>query len=219
MDIATFLQNVTEQKKRIAIGSAAVIGGVALLIAYFQSGPTPMTYAQAEDSFIKWEASPQDENLYQEMRKAMRSVPILGKKYEAAIAQKLLNTDRLSDALKIAAHSLDRVKDETPFHANYARNSLLIEQGNYQQALENAVTLKENMGAFAKHIGPGSLLYAHNLLRIACLQQELKNRHGERAALEELETFISANKQMSELVIESFSENLIQYIAERKRVL
>lgn len=219
MDVATFLQNITEQKKRIAIGSVAVLGGAALLIAYFQSGPTSMTYAQAEASFMKWEASPQDEALYQEMRKALRSVPILGKKYEAAIAQKLLNTDRLSDALKIAAHSLDRIKDETPFHARYARNSLLIEQGNYQLALENAVTLKENMGDFAKHIGPGSLLYAHNLLRIACLQQELKNRHGERAALEELEHFLSSDKQISELVIESFSANLVQYIAERKRIL
>jgi len=68
----------------------------------------------------------------------------------------------------------------------------------------------------------GSLLYVHNLLRIACLQQELKNRPGERAAWEELENFLQTDTQIAHTLLGSFSEkevNLSQYITERKKTL
>ncbi|PIS03301.1 MAG: hypothetical protein COT85_01065 [Chlamydiae bacterium CG10_big_fil_rev_8_21_14_0_10_42_34] len=222
-DISTYLLNFTESKKRIAIGTSSVIGGLALLIGYFQSGPSAMSYAETEAAFSKWEASPQDDTLYQGMLEALRMTPEALGKYDAAIAQKLLNTDKLSDALVMANRSLSRVKDDIPFHATYAATSLLIEQGSYQQALQDAVALKESMGnSYSSEFKGGSLLYAHNLLRIACLQQELNNRPGEKAAWEELEVLIDSKTPLSELILSSFSEkqiNLSQYIADRKKAL
>lgn len=224
MDIAqvqNWLINLSERKKQIAGSVASVIAGVAILIAYFQTGPNAIKYAEAEEAFAKWFAAPSDEALYQNVKEAFRNVPALQKKYEAAMAQKLINTDKLHDALVMANRSLKRVKEEVPFHTTYATTSLLIEQGHYQQALEQAVALKEQMGnAFASEQKGGALLYIHNLLRIACLQQELKNRPGEKAAWEELETLLSTKSRTAQMLLGSFSDkniNLFQYIAERKK--
>jgi len=222
------LQTIIDRKKEIATGSAAVIAGVAILIGYFQSGPDASTYARAEIAFAEWEASPQDEGLYQEMRKAVQKAPALERKYEAALAQKLLNTERIGEALQMANRSIQRAQSDIPFHASYAEATLLVEQKSYQKALENAVALKEQMGRsfdlkqLADPLVGGSFLYAHNLLRIACLQQELKNRPGEKAAWEELEAFLQGGESLSALVLDAFSDKqlrLTQYIADRKKAL
>lgn len=222
MDI-DWIQNLSERKKQIIIGSASVVAGVAILIGYFQSGPNALTYAAAEAAFSNWHASPQDEELYRSMQEAIRSVPALQKKYEASIAQKLLNTDKINEALVMANRSLNRVKEDAPFHTIYAETSILIEQGRFQQALENAVALKEEMGiSFLTEQKGGSLLYVHNLLRIACLQQQLKNRPGEKAAWEELEGVLKTDTRLVHTLLGSFSEkqvNLSQYISERKKTL
>lgn len=218
------LQKISERKKEIATGSAAVIAGVAILIGYFQSGPDAPAYARAEAAFAQWQASPRDEALYQKMRRAIQKAPALGKKYEGALAQTLLNTEKIDAALLMANRSIRRAESDVPFHASYAQTTLLVEQGAYQKALESAVGLKEQMGrAFdlkqlSDPLVGGALLYVHNLLRIACLQQELKNRPGEKAAWEELEGFLKS----SGLALSGLSDkqlDLTQYIAERKKTL
>ncbi len=222
-EIAPLIQSLPERKKQIAAGTLSVVAGLAILIGYFQSGPNALSYAQAEAAISKWVEAPQDDSLYQAMKESIRSIPALEKKYEATIAQALINTDRMNEALLMANRSLERVKDEIPFHAAFAQTSLLIEQGHFQQALENAVALKESMGpAFLASNRGGSLLYAHNLLRIACLHRELNNRPGEMAAWKEVEALLAAKTPLTNLLLSSFSEkrvSLAQYIAERKKVL
>jgi hypothetical protein len=214
-----FLQSMLEKKKEWMTGAAAFAGGAALLLGYLYSGPDAKAYANAETAVSKWQASPEDEKLYEAMRLAIQSVPELGKKYEATIAQNLIGSNKINEALVMACRSIQRVKEDAPFHATFATTSLLIEQGSFQQALENAVALKELMGKeFQSKVKGGSLLYAYNLLRIACLQQTLKNRPGEKAAWEELESFLT----LSDEIIDSFSDkkvDLRKYIAERKKWL
>jgi hypothetical protein len=223
MGISALIEALPEKKKQILIGTSSVIGGLVILIAYFQSGPTALTYAKAESAFSSWEASPEDEALYQSMKEAIRLVPALEKKYEAAIAQKLLDTDRLHEALRMANHSLDRIKGEIPFHAAFAGATLLIEEEKYQEALENAVALKEWMGpSFLLEPKSGSLLYAHNLLRIASLQKELRNQPGEKAAWAEVESLLETKSPLASAILSSFTDkqvNLTHYIAERKKFL
>jgi hypothetical protein len=218
-----WIQNLSERKKQIIIGCTSMIAGVGILIGYFQSGPDAMRYASAEAAFAKWDASPQDDQLYQSLKEAIRSVPALQKKYEATIAQNLMVTDRIDEALVMANRALARVKEDVPYHSGFAENSFLIEQGHFQQALENAVALKERMGeTFLSEEKSGGLLYLHNLLRIACLQQELNNRPGEKAAWEELEMFLEKDSLLAQKLRGSFSEkqvDLSQYISERKKVL
>ena len=215
--------NISDRQKQIALSIASVLAGAAILIAYFQVGPSALKYAEASSTFSKWSASPADETLYKDLKEAMHNIPALKKKYEAAIAQKLIYANKLDEGLVMANQSIRRVKNETPLHASFAMTSLLIEQGNFQEALEKAVALKEQMGtSFLNPKKGGSLLYLHNLLRIACLQQELNNRPGEKAAWEELEQQLQTKNRPVQILLGSFTEasiDLTQYIAERKKNL
>lgn len=214
------------QDKRWVTSAAACIAGIVVLIVYFQSGPKPETFAAAEEAVAKWESS-KEESFYQEMKKALKKVPALEKKYEASIAQKLFEGDRISEALLFAHRSLSRIQEDAPFHAAYGETSLLIEQGAYQDALERSVNLKEQMVRIhdwsqMEQLAGGALLYAHNLLRIACLQKELNNKPGEKAAWEELEVFLKGKRDLAPLVFGNFQEkglDLTHYIDERKKQL
>ncbi len=223
IESAEFIHLLSEHKRQIAIGTLSVIAGSMLLIGYFQSGPDALSYAEAESLFSKWQEAPLDDRLYASMKEALRSVPALERKYEAAIAQKLIIADQIDDALLLANRSLNRVKEDVPYHANFAETSLLIEQGGFQEAFEWAISLKEKMAkAFSEEEIGKSLLYLHNLLRIACLQQELGNRPGELAAWNELESFMKMHREISQILIHTFSQakvDLTHYIAERKKSL
>lgn len=224
-DTFSFFQG---DRKRYVTSALACVLGVIVLIVYFQMGPTPESYARAEESVAKWEKSG-DAIAYQEMRQALKKAPALESKYAAMIAQRLFEQDRLSEALQFAHGSLKHLETEAPFHASYGETSILIEKGSYQDALERSVVLREamkNSFDFAKTVGGhpvgGALLFAHNLLRIAYLQKELNNKPGEKAAWEELETFLQGKEVLESRVFQAFRDkglNLIEYIQERKRLL
>jgi len=217
--------------RRLVGAVAAVLTGMAVLVFYLQSGPKAPDFAKAEKLALRWTSLPEDASLFQEMSQALKKVPALQKKYGPIIAQKLMEGGRGGEALRIAYRSLDLARTEVPYHANFAESSLLIEQGEYQVALERSAGLKERMAHECKvdefcggRLIGGSVLFAHNLLRIACLQQELKNRPGEMAAWEELENFLKKNEDSPtcHLLLGSFQEkglDLTHYIAERKSLL
>jgi hypothetical protein len=214
------------ENRRWITSSLAFISGVIVLVVYFQTRPSLETYISAEESFVRWE-SLGDEASYREMRKALRKVPSLEKKYAAVIAQRLFEKGALSDALLFAHHSLKSLDLDAPFHRTYGEISLLIEQGSYQDALQRSVSLKEEMkslGDLSQVIGNypvgGTFLFAHNLFRIACLHKELNNPPGERAAWDELEMFLTGKEGLREQIFESFERKevtLEEYIAERKK--
>jgi hypothetical protein len=205
------------------------LAGVAVLVFYFQSGPKAIDFAKAEALVAEWKALPEDGSLFQEMSEALRKVPSLQIKYEPIIAQKLIEGGKGAEALQISYRSLALAKVEVPYHADFAETSLLIEQGKYQIALERAARLKERMLReynvelfWGNRLLGGSLLFEHNLLRIACLQQELKNGPGELAAWEALEEILKKESPAAHLLLSSFQEkglDLTHYISERKRSL
>ncbi len=223
IDAAKAVEWFQQKQRQILIGSLSCLAGAAILFGYLGRGPTPINYAEAELAFAQWKSSPLDDRLYQSLKEAIRIVPSIEKKYEAVIAQKLLNTDRMEEALVLASRALGRVKKEAPYHVIFAESSLLIEQGKFQQALENAVALKEQMGgSYGCEDKGGSLLYLHNLLRIACLQGALHNRPGEKVAWEELENFLQKDNRLARVFLGNFSfsnVDLAHYIAERKQEL
>ncbi len=205
------------RKKELLLGGTAVLMFAFALIAYATSGPSAETYLRAEVAYSAWLSEPKDEAKYTAMEAAFHKAPALKKKYEPAIAQKLLSLGRTEEALKIARGILARSQGVAPLHAAFAAGSLLIEQGAYQQALEHAVALKEQMK------GPQHpILYAQLLIRIATLQQELKNQPGERAAWEEFRAYAESTPGALDPVLGSFAEKqvgLMHYIAERQKVL
>ena len=214
LEIPLFLQLLLFKKRELLIGASSVLAAVAILIVYFQSGPKAGTYASAEAAYETWKASPNSEELYETMKESFRTVPSLQRKYEAEIAQKLLDTERTQEALEWVKGPLERIKSETPFHSSYAETSLLIEQGSFQEALEKSVQLKEQMnqsfdiGRLSEDpLVGGSLLYAHNLLRIASIQQRLNNRPGKRRPGKSLKASCAKEHLFSSLLSETFLKN------------
>ena len=222
--LASLLEMFVLHKKEVLTSLAIVGVGLGLGIGYFQSGPSAETFAEAKAAFAKWEAAPEDEVLYQEMKKTLWKASSLDAKYEPLIGQKLLDLKKTDEALGLVSKSLRRTRGEAPFHALFGETSILIEQGAHQQALERAVALKEQMSRSlsfsADVVSGGSVLYAYNLIRIASLQQALKNGPGERSAWGEIEELFQSKKALAELVLSSFSEkqmSLMDYIDERKK--
>lgn len=217
-------EKITLEQRRLFGAALAGFAGFAVLIGYFTSAPGPESYAMAEKAVQKWQEVG-DANSYSEMKKALKKVPALERKYNAVIAQKLFQRDRLSDALGLAHISIRQIEEEAPFHAAYGKTTLLIEQKSFQDALEKSVGLKERMLQqcdFRSGNQPGVFLYVHNLLRIACLQKELKNKPGEKAAWDELEKFLGSKATLSQDVFSNFRNNgldLSHYIGERRKQL
>jgi len=216
------------QDRRWVVSMGACVAGITLLMTYLLIGPNSESYLVAENAVAKWESSG-DEVSFLEMKKALQKVPKLEEKYEATIAQKLFLTNHVPEALVLAHPSLKCLESEAPYHAHYGETTLLIEQGAYQDALERSVRLQEKMireldwSSFNQDVlMGGSILYVHNLLRIACLHKELGNKPGEKAAWETLESFLRDKESLAHLVWNSFQDkglDLSHYISERKRQL
>ncbi len=214
-------------RRKIASSIACFLGLVTLIV-FFQGGPSSENYLVAEKAFSEWDSAGNDET-YLVMKKALKKVPDLEKKYGPSIAQKLFQKHHLDEALKFAQVPLKNLEKEAPFHADFGETTLLIERGLYQDALQRSVSLKEQMAQrvdLDQKIGSqwkgGAFLFVHNLLRIACLQKELHNGPGEKAAWEELEALLDSKQGLSEAVFGFFKEkglDLSQYIQERKKHL
>lgn len=185
--------------------------GIVLLI---QWSPKPLFFARAEERVEKWEKTPENTALYKEMEKMIKKAPGLEEKYGAQIAQHLIHRGKIQEASTWASAPLEALQKEAPLHAAFGKISLFIEQGMFQEALERSVRLK-------KEVGRKALLGAYNLLRIAFLQKELDNRPGEKAAWEELETFLAESSE-ADLFYGNFQRkgaDLTHYIAKRKQRL
>ncbi len=215
-----------------AASAAAVLTGVIVLLVASSSEPKAPAFAEAEAVFARWiKDSSSDASLFYEMTSALRKVPPLQTKYEPLIAQKLIAGGQCAAALEMGYRAIERSRADIPYHALFAETTLLIEQEAFQNALEQAVSLKTRMEKecdvalfMQEPLVGGALLYAHNLLRLACLQQELRNSAGELAAWQDLEQFLSKAKgtKAAERFLSCFQEkqlSLPDYIAARKGIL
>lgn len=151
----------------------------------------------AEEALAKWEEHPdKEEGSFLTLIRFLESHPRLAQSYQAIIGQTLLLTRQTDKALPYCQHALERVP---PSHyRHFAQTSLAIAQKKWQQALEEACSLKEALlqdTSFWQDAQGGnrfgSALFAFNLLRIALLEQQLGNREGERVAWAELKKFSS----------------------------
>lgn len=176
----------------------SIAGIIALLFLVFQimgrsKGDAQSDYASANTAFVQWDNAREDSDL-QKLQVPISRHPELHAKFDAVIAQALLSQRLGEKAQGYAAATLKRIEGETPYHSRFAQTTLLIEKGDFAQALSEAKQLKQDLEkdtAFWKSqdalVRPGSLLYAFDLLRIAMLEQKAGTRQGELAAWSEFE--------------------------------
>jgi hypothetical protein len=158
-----------------------------------RQGASPSLHIdKAFQNWIVQEA--QDLKVYQQLERPMRQHPELQSKFGTAIAQRLLGLGEVKEATKYANAAFKRSHDlNSPYYAAFSKNTLLISEERFAQALENAQQLKLDMlgdDLFWQNRDPfvrsGSILYAYNLLRIAALQCQLGAKEEERIAWNEL---------------------------------
>ena len=155
-------------------------------------------------------------------------------KYDGFLAQSYLNQGNTASARTFARRSFSRTENELPYHSRFSKSSLLIADGKFEEALQDAKKLKSEMAAVPElwnsprsTVGP--ILYLYNLLRIAVLEKTMQNPKEELFAWSELENFINQAQQNSALekITRSFTKdflkdnriNLQEYIAARKEAL
>lgn len=198
-------------------------------------------YLEIEQAFNAWVSQEtEDRNLLKNLEKPLSRHPELQAKFGNQIAQRLLSLGDVNKADAYAKAALVRAQDLTsPYYSRFSRNTLMISQGKYSEALEEAKRLKidlEKDDAFwetrDKFIRSGTILYAYNLMRIASLERELGSKDGELKAWEDLvqnagwkslpanmKTYDAEAWALLEQNFKQGSISLLDYIEQRKKEL
>ena len=152
-------------------------------------------YLEAQNAFKAWTSSEAlGPKIPLALSKPLSRHPELKSKFGTHIAQRLLAFGEVKNSGQYAAASLKRSHDlKTPYYERFSQNTLMIVQGKYSLALEEAKRLKSDLeqdDAFwdsrDKFIRSGVILYAYNLVRIASLEKEMGSKEGELMAWDEL---------------------------------
>lgn len=176
--------------------------GTLIVISFclFQlMGKLPMgkksDYLEIQGVYSAWASKgTQDLKLFKNLEKPLSRHPELQAKFGTQIAQRLLSLGDVGRANVYAGAALKRSKNlASAYYSQFTRNTLLISQGKYAEALVGAKSLKEELekdDAFwegrDKFIRSGTILYAYNLLRIASLERQVGSVEGELKAWEDL---------------------------------
>ncbi len=131
--------------------------------------------------------------------------PELHAKYDGLLAEILLTRGESSQATEYASLAIGRTTDENqPFYTNYAQTTLVIADGKYDQALNEAKALKDLMATQGQKlqntpdkIQVSTLLYSLNLLRIGMLQQQLGLKEEELATWNEWKNLARQSREGS----------------------
>jgi hypothetical protein len=210
-----------------------VLGVILVLFAAFHwmarsKGSAYGDYVSAHSTYLSWASgAKQDEPLLNKLKGLLDRHPELHAKYDPLIAQRLLTENDSA----LALNTLKRIGKEAPYFAQFAHASLLISQGSFSAALEEAQRLKQALEVDdlfwekqSQAVRHGSSLYAFNLLRIAMLEQKVGTADGERLAWEELEkkegkTYHPEAMFLLEQAFREQDLSLKDYIAYRKAQL
>jgi hypothetical protein len=198
-------------------------------------------YLEVQKAFTAWiSQEAQDHALLKNLEKPLSRHPELQAKFGTQIAQRLLSLGEVNKANLYAKAALVRTQDLTsPYYSRFAHNTLLISEGKYLQALEEAKQLNidlEKDDSFwekrDKFIRSGTVLYAYNLVRIAALERQSGSKAGELMAWDELvrnagwkdrpANLKTYDPDAYALLAQNFTQgdvSLLDYIEQRKKQL
>lgn len=183
-------------------------------------------YVTATSTFQKWDqvSGSGDEEL-KNLDLVLKKHPELTAEYEAQIGQKLLAAYSAEKARPYVEGTLKRTGQ--PYYSLYGQTSVTVSEGNYSQALEEALELKKQMladKAFWEKAQDnyGSTLFAFNLMRIAVLYGELGDPKGELNAWKELKQHAGWDESSEATVFtgkQGFHELLTHFTVQESSLL
>jgi len=164
---------------------------------YFTAAKDFNTFSERADS--NTDVATQ-EQAFRNLEKILTKRPELNSKYDALLAQALLIKDRPQDAIPYAERTLARTaKENLPIYQEFSNATLLIAQGNFNEALQHSGNIKLKIDTIRKADNPnkevGETLYAYNLIRIPLLEKQLGNTSNELAAWENLKAYLYENQE------------------------
>lgn len=212
-----------ENQKKISWGlSFALIPLLALLYASSRNNKASGNdYLQAQIAYEKWSSNPTaEQQTFEKLEKLIAIHPSLYKKFGTLIAEKCVVLNEAALAGKFAHGAFTQMKDFIPYHLLFSKAALLIADSKYDQALNEAIFLKEQLAE-----KQDSTLFIFNLIRIASLQKNLGLSQNEADSLEEIRSWLRSgigSREAKKAVSVVFSENslsLLDYIDFRKKEL
>lgn len=174
------------------IGYGALILLLLSIFAYrflsYKSTQSERDFALAKENIQSLSDPEKQEASLLSLQNILYQHPELQAKYDGIIGQILLTQGKALEATPYIERTFARVnKDASPFDIDFAKNSLLITNGQFNEALKSAYLLKDSLLTAATE----PTLYAFNLIRIAFLEKELQNKPAEQKAWTELKEMAS----------------------------
>lgn len=225
-----FVHWCLENGRILIIGFLCVIAMflVGYRISYGSMMKSEINYINAENNYQRYMSEKNEAEAQETLMKLssiMTNHPELYAKYDGLIAQKLIIEGNISESLTFANRAIDRTQSENaPLYSDYSKTAILIAEKKYEEALKNALDLKQLLlkNEFVMSIeSPEGILYAFNLLRIGMLQQQLKLESAELATWNEWKAAKISNEAFQKLA-NKFNVgqiNLTNYIEAREMTL
>ncbi len=225
-----FVHWFLENGKVLILGFLIVIAMflVGYRITYGSMMKSEVNYINAENNyqrFMSEKSETKSQEALMNLSAIMSNYPELYAKYDGLIAQKLIVEGNISESLPFANRAIDRTQSEnTPLYSEYSKTALLIAEKKYEEALKNALELKQQLlkNEFVMSIeSPEGILFAFNLLRIGMLQQQMKLESAELATWNEWKAAKISNEAFQKLA-NNFNVgqiNLTNYIDAREKTL
>jgi hypothetical protein len=212
---------ISSYKKYLLYGVAAVFAG--LILAYrllsVSNLNTEGDYFRAQAIFSKFQEDFVDnKDELNELETIIRRHPELQAKYDGPIAQTLLIEGDIPKARVFADLTFNRTRpDHLALFEEYAKTSLVIGEGKYSDALQQATQLKTKLESGEANLIQSSL-YAFNLVRLALLNQQLGQKDAELESWAAVQA-LGENSKAALAAIGIFNvgnASLNQYIMQRK---
>ena len=185
-------------------------------------------FFEAQTAFTQFQqaaTTPSTENTtaasdFAQLTSIMQSHPELKAKYDGPLAQTLLIEGQAVQAKPLMDDVFKRTSsDHLKFYQDYSQTSLLIGEGQYTGAIQQAQQLKSNLDQLTESDYP--ILYVFNLIRLATLYQQTTQSEQELKAWDELQNQPNRLEavQMASQILQTGQASLDQYIEGRKNAL
>lgn len=218
---SSLVEWISEKRQVFLWGVVALFVGLLLAYRFFSWSDTHSEndFLRAQALFNQFQQSRQeDAQDLKDLELIMSRHPELQAKFDGALAQTLMIEGNIPQAQAFAELTFRRTRpDQLGLYEGYSKTSLLIGEGQYEKALQQATQLKSRLEADENNYRD-TALYAFNLVRIAILHQQLGQKEAELQAWKAIENLSDTSQAALSLneVFKSGQASLNQYIRERK---
>ncbi|MBA3721598.1 MAG: hypothetical protein H0W88_04280 [Parachlamydiaceae bacterium] len=220
---------ISTNKKLILYGIIALFALVIIALRFVSSQTlnAENDFFHAQSDFNRLQTTTMQANTTGAIDSLNRIDPILKKhpelqaKYDGQIAQYLIIDQAVNEAKPLAERSFNRLKNSpTEFYEQFAKTTLLISNGQYEQAAQQAQQLKSQLDQ-AKASEFGDTLYVFNLVRLGILYQQLNQPAEEKQTWEALQKYRGHTETVlvAHQLFRDGNNSLMNYVEERNKAL